>query len=112
MRLKNIVWSNLASAFYLRLLSQQRQAIDALLRGLREADAPGPVFRQIEDHPDYWFAKTPTDVLMVVQRRAPGERADYAMIGFADWQAQVNQALEEAAAALAEADAELEAKAA
>ncbi len=66
MRLKNIVWSKLASAFYLRLLGQQRQAIDALVRVLREATTPEPAFRPIDDHPDYWFAKTPSDVLMGV----------------------------------------------
>jgi hypothetical protein len=104
MRLKNIVWSPPASAFYLRLLGQQRQAIDALLRGLREAEAPGPAFRQLHDHPAYWFAKTPSDVLMVVQRRPPGDPADYSVAGFADWQAQYSQALDEAAASLAEAD--------
>jgi hypothetical protein len=109
MRLKNIVWSKLATAFYLPLLGQQRQAIDALLRGLRESEAPGSAFRQIDDHPDYWFATTSTEILMVVQHRAPGEPAEYAVIGFADWQAQLSQALEEAAAALAESDAELEA---
>jgi hypothetical protein len=102
MRLKTILWSKLASPFYLRLLTQQRQAIDALVRELRESEAPGPDFRQIDDHPDYWFAKTPTDVLMVVQRRDDA----YAVTGFADWQAQYHQALEAAAAALAEADAE------
>lgn len=112
MRLKTFFWSPAASAFYLRLLSQQRQAIDALVRGLREAEAPGPTFRQIDDHPDYWFATTPTDVLMVVQRLPSGLGADYSVTGFADWQAQVNQALEEAAAALAEADGEIEAQAA
>ncbi len=106
MRLKNIVWSKLASGFYLRLLGQQRQAIDALVGALRESEVPGPVFRQIDDHPDYWFAKTPTEILVVVQRDPPGHSADYAVTGFADWQAQFEQALEEAAAALAGADAE------
>jgi hypothetical protein len=106
MRLKHIVWSKPASAFYLRLLSQQRQAIDALVNALRQSETPGPAFRQIDDHPDYWFAKTPTDVLMVVQCAAPGHTADYSVAGFADWQAQLDLALEEAAAALAEADAE------
>lgn len=101
MRLITVTWSKSASAFYLPLLSRQRQAIDALVRSLRESEgSPGREFRQIDEYPDYWFAKTPTDVLMVVQRRA----ADYAVTGFADWQAQVNQALEEAAAAVAEAD--------
>jgi hypothetical protein len=109
MRLKTVIWSKSASAFYLPLLSRQRQAIDALVRGLRESDAsPGREFRQIEAYPDYWFAKTPTDVLMVVQRRS----ADYAVTGFADWEAQYNQALEEAAAGLAEADATPQAQAA
>ena len=103
MRLKPVVWSKPASAFYLPLLSSQRQAIDALVRRLRESETPGRDFRQIEEHPDYWFAKTTTDVLIVVQRRA----ADYAVAGFADWQAQFNQALEEAAAAVAEADLEV-----
>ncbi|MEJ0068324.1 MAG: hypothetical protein WDO24_05865 [Pseudomonadota bacterium] len=100
MRLKNIVWAKLASAFYLRLLGQQRQAIDALVRVLRESATPEPAFRPIDDHPDYWFAKTPSDVLMVIQRRAE----DYAVIGFADWHEQYQQALDEAAAALAAAD--------
>jgi hypothetical protein len=102
MRLKTVTWSKSASAFYLPLLSRQRQAIDVLVRGLRESEElPGREFRRLEDYPDYWFTKTSTDLLMVVQRRA----ADYAVTGFADWQAQYNQALEEAAAALAEADA-------
>jgi hypothetical protein len=102
MRLKTVTWSKSASTFYLPLLSRQRQAIDAVVRGLRESEGtPGRAFRQIEDHPDYWFTKTSTDLLMVVQRRD----AAYAVTGFADWQAQYNQALEEAAAALAEADA-------
>ncbi len=101
MRLKNIGWSPSASRFYLPLLSQQRQPIDAILRDLRQAEAPSDVkgvpFRPIEEHPGYWFAKTPSDVLMVIRQRPD----DYELAGFADWQAQVDQALEEAAAALA-----------
>jgi len=102
-RLKGIVWSPVASRFYPPLLTKQREAIDALLRGLREAERPGAPFRPIEEHPGYWFAKTGTDVLMVVQQRPD----DYALTGFADWQQQVDQALEEAAAALADADTAL-----
>jgi|SRR5476649_1071487 hypothetical protein len=105
MRLKNLMWSKPASAFYVRLLSQQRQAIDPLVRVLRESEAPEPAFRRIEDHPDYWFAKTPSDVLMVILRRAE----DYAVVGFADWHEQYQQALDEAAAALAAADVSAEA---
>jgi hypothetical protein len=101
MRLRTIGWSPAASRFYLPLLSQQRRPIDALLGDLRQAEAPSDVksapFRPIEDYPGYWFAKTPTDVLMVVQQRADA----YVLAGFADWQAQLDQALEEAAAALA-----------
>jgi hypothetical protein len=99
-RLKNITWSAAARRYYLPLLSQQRQPIDALLRGLREADVPGAPFRPIDDHPGYWFAKTTSDVLLVVQQRAD----DYVVTGFADWQQQLDLALEEAAAALAESD--------
>jgi hypothetical protein len=105
MRLKNIVWSKLAGAFYLRLLSQQRQAIDGLVRVLRESETPERAFRAIDEHPDYWFAKTPSDVLMVIQRRA----ADYVVAGFADWHEQYQQALDEAAAAVAAADIAAEA---
>ena len=101
MRLKHIGWSAEAGAFYLRLLSGQRQAIDVLVRELRETAAPGPAFRQLDDYPEYWFAKTPTDVLMVVQRR---DTEDYAVKAFADWRQQYDLALEEAAAALAAAD--------
>jgi len=101
MRLRNIGWSPAASRFYLPLLSQQRRPIDALLNDLRQAEVPSDVktapFRPVDDHPGYWFAKTPTDVLLVVQQRPD----DYVLTGFADWQAQLNQALEEAAAALA-----------
>jgi hypothetical protein len=99
-RLKNIVWSAAASRFYLPLLTQQRQAIDGLLRFLREAGEPFAPFRPVDDYPGYWFAKTETDVLLVVQQRAD----DFVLVGFADWQQQLNQALEEAAAALAESD--------
>jgi hypothetical protein len=101
MRLKHIGWSSEAGAFYLRLLSSQRQAIDVLVRELRETAAPGPAFRQLDDYPEYWFAKTPTDVLMVVQRRT---EEDYAVKAFADWRQQYELAIEEAAAALAAAD--------
>ena len=101
MRLKHIGWSVEAGAFYLRLLSSQRQAIDVLLRELRELEAPGPAFRQVDEFPEYWFAKTPTDVLMVVQRRT---EEDYAVKAFADWRQQYELAIEEAAAALAAAD--------
>jgi hypothetical protein len=101
MRLKSIVWSAAASRFYLPLLTQQRHAIDGLLRSLREADRPGAPFRAIDEHPGYWFAKTTTDVLVVVQQRPD----DYVLTGFADWQRQLDLALEEAAAALADADA-------
>ena len=48
MRLKTINWSPSAGADYLRLLSRQRQAIDGFVRQLREADVPGPYFRQID----------------------------------------------------------------
>ena len=109
MRLRAIGWSPAASQFYLPLLSQQRRPIDALLSDLRQAEAPSAVksapFRPIDDHPGYWFAKTPSYVLMVVQQRAE----DYVLTGFADWQAQVNQALEEAAAALSAEDVPAEA---
>ena len=101
MRLKHIGWSSEAGAFYLRLLSSQRQAIDVLVRELRETAAPGPAFRQLDDYPEYWFAKPPTDVLMVVQRRT---EEDYAVKAFADWRQQYELAIEEAAAALAAAD--------
>ncbi len=100
MHLKNIAWSAAASRFYLPLLTQQRQAIDGLLRGLREADVPGAPFRAVDGHPGYWFAKTATDVLVVVQQRPD----DYAVTGFADWRQQLDLALEEAAAALADAE--------
>src|SRR5258706_15942195 len=100
MQLKNITWSSTASAVYLRLLTAQRTGIDGLVRMLREADEPGPEFRQVEDHPDYWFTKTPNDLLMVVQRRPE----NYAVTAFADWRQQYDQALDEAAAALAGAD--------
>src|SRR5215475_5579635 len=88
-RLKNIEWSAAASRFYLPLLSQQRQPIDVLLRALREVEAPRAPFRPIEEHPGYWFAKTASDVLLVVQQRPE----DYVVTGFADWQAQLDQAL-------------------
>ena len=101
MQLKHIGWSSEAGAFYLRLLSAQRQAIDALVRELREADQPGPAFRQVDEYPEYWFTKTPTDLLMIVQRR---ETDDYAVKAFADWRQQYDLAIEEAAAALAAAD--------
>lgn len=100
MRLRNIAWSPAASRYYLPLLGQQRQPIDALLGALREVEAPGTPFRAIDEHPGYWFAKTASDVLAVIQQRPD----DYVVIGFADWQQQVDQALEEAAAALAESD--------
>ncbi|MBI3514518.1 MAG: hypothetical protein HY060_10710 [Proteobacteria bacterium] len=103
MRLKNVGWSTDAGAYYLRLLTNQRRAIDALIRELREAAVPGPAFRQLDDYPGYWFAKTSTDVLMVVERR--GEE-DYAVKAFRDWRQQLDLAVEEAAAALAEADVE------
>ena len=97
MRLKTIDWSPSAGAYYLRLLSQQRQAIDVFVRALRERDLPGPQFRQLEDYPDYWFGRTATDVLMVVRR---GDDK-YVVVGFADWRQQYELALEEAAAAAA-----------
>ncbi|HUA52420.1 MAG TPA: hypothetical protein VMB81_09665 [Candidatus Sulfotelmatobacter sp.] len=100
MRLKNIAWSAAASRAYMPLLSQQRQPIDVLLRGLREADVPGAPFRPIDEYPGYWFAKTANDVLVVIQQQRDG----YVVTGFADWRQQVDQALEEAAAALAGAD--------
>ena len=100
MRLKKILWSTAASRSYLPLLTRQRQAIDALLRGLREAAVPGPPFRAIDEHPGYWFARTETDLIVVVRKRSD----DCEVIGFADWQRQFGQALEEAAAALAAAD--------
>jgi hypothetical protein len=102
-RLKTIDWSPSAGAYYLRLLSQQRQAIDGFVRALRERDLPGPDFRQLDEYPDYWFARTPTDVLMVVRR---GDHK-YVVTGFADWHQQYDLAIEEAAAAasaLADAD--------
>ena len=102
MRLKTVGWSTDAGAYYLRLLTSQRQAIDALVRELRESEHPGPAFRQLEDYPGYWFAKTSSDLLMVVERR--GEE-DYAVKAFRDWRQQLDLAVEEAAAALAEADA-------
>jgi hypothetical protein len=105
-RLKTINWSPSAGAYYLRLLSRQRQAIDGFVRALREADAPGEGFRQIDAYPDYWFARTATDVLMVVRKSVEA----YSVIGFADWRQQYDLALEEAAAAaaeLADADADL-----
>jgi hypothetical protein len=102
-RLKTINWSPSAGAFYLRLLSQQRQAIDVLVGGLREAETPGAAFRQLEDYPDYWFAKTETDVLMVVRRGVE----TYVVMAFAAWRQQYDLAMEEAAAAaLAEAEPE------
>jgi hypothetical protein len=102
-RLKTINWSPSAGAYYLRLLSQQRKAIDAFVSALRERDVPGEGFRQLDDYPDYWFARTPTDVLMVVRRN----HESYVVVGFADWQQQYELALEEAAAAAAEvADAD------
>lgn len=98
MRLKTINWSPSAGAYYLRLLSAQRRAIDGFVQSLREAETPGAGFRQIDEHPDYWFARTPTDVLIVIRR---GVEA-YSVIGFADWRQQYDLALEEAAAAAAE----------
>lgn len=97
MRYKTITWSPSAGAYYLRLLSRQRQAIDGFVRALRESAEPGPDFRQVDEHPDYWFARTSTDVLMVVRR---GEES-YVVTGFADWRQQYDLALEEAAAAAA-----------
>jgi hypothetical protein len=69
MQLKKVVWAPLAKSFYLRLLGRQRQAIDALIRGLTEADMPGADFIQIEDYPDYWFSRTDLDLVLVIQQR-------------------------------------------
>jgi hypothetical protein len=101
MRLKHVKWSTEAAAYYLRLLSAQRYAIDSLVRRLSESETPASEFRQVADHPDYWFTKTDSDLLMVVRQIAD----DYAVAAFVDWRQQYDLALEEAAAALASADA-------
>ena len=96
-RLKAINWSPSAGAYYLRLLSQQRRAIDGFVGALREAETPGEGFRHVDEYPDYWFARTATDVLIVIRRGVES----YSVVGFADWRQQYDLALEEAAAAAA-----------